>query len=173
MSDTAAATRPAGNLQPGDRVLDLGSIGFEVREVRHVEPIEDRPGLVVVVFAGGHTTALSGKEPVRLATDEEITAAVDTRRRTAVARALRELAEQIEASAMPVPRYTLNVSGVLNSRADLQRWAEATGKPIEAGGTAGDIPVVEWRMVNSDGPDVEVRLQAAKVWDEAEAVPAS
>lgn len=53
---------------------------------------------------------------------------------------LRQLADQIEQHNLPLPRFT-DLGGCVESRADVQRWADHLSVQIKMGGTDKNIPV--------------------------------
>ena len=80
---------------------------------------------------------------VHLATDEEIREYADMARRQAVADALHKLADDIVQKRLPLPSYTVFFSaGVLESRADLDRWAAYIGGEVRGGKPGDPIPAV-------------------------------
>jgi hypothetical protein len=63
-----------------------------------------------------------------------------------LAAALRRLADDIEQHNLPIPTFALHLSGCVESRSDVERWADHLGVKVEMGGTQYNIPVAEQRI---------------------------
>jgi hypothetical protein len=157
-------SKPIGELTPGEHI----STAIGISRVVHVQPYRDRDGrrqMMAVTM-----TPVDGAEPwvrwgapddrIQVATEAEVAANAESGRRTALANALRALADDIVEYPLPVPRYHLSVGGALESRAELEVWARYLGVDITPGGTAGDIPVADKAIETPGGPDLSVHLQS-------------
>lgn len=138
----------------------------EVRQVGHAAPYSDPNGQRMVAAT---LFPLDGGEPilarwraitkVRPATDAQVDGARDSGRRVALANALYALAGEILHNNLPIPRYTLRISGCVGSREDVQRWADHLGVEIVMGGTERDIPVADLERAVDGGPAINISLQ--------------
>lgn len=79
--------------------------------------------------------------------------------KAALVAALRRLADEIEHHELPVPAFKLHVGGCVESRADVQRWADHMGVAIRMGGTDRNIPVASRGIRVTDRLDLEVSFQ--------------
>lgn len=137
-------------LTPGQLIWGAGERPLEVL---HVVPITTYPGdFVRLVYADGETTRERGGDPARLVSDAERDQAEQDARRRRLVDALCALSAEIEQHRLPIPRYSLHIGGCVDTFEDVQRWAAHLGVEIEAGGTAGDIPVAKLERRIGAGP---------------------
>jgi hypothetical protein len=122
-------------LRAGDVVRHDG-----IRTVTHTQPAED--GRVLVVFDDATVDRWPADARWTKATDAEILAARAAVARLGMARALEHLADLIREHPVAPTIYSIDVSVVTATIAGLQTWADALGRPISPGGTAGRIPVI-------------------------------
>jgi hypothetical protein len=165
---TAAMAAGRGLLAAGwtlDSVHQMG--GQTVRTLLHPSGREIEAGTDIY---DGDTTALtlSGLDLVQVAgaiTGAGLTApapAVDERPATPkslLAAALRRLADDIEQHNLPTPTFAIRLGGCVDTRADVQRWADHFGVEIKMGGTERNIPVAERSMKVGSGRDLTVSFQ--------------
>lgn len=144
---TDQPTKPAGDLTPGDH-LELPS---GVARVLHVEPyINDKPHVAVLLDIDGtpETYRWPADHPVTPATDEQVTAAADQRRRERVAVGLARLAEMVEQSSLPLPAgMPLTIRVTCRTAVDVNEVAAELG--VEAR-TEYSERVAEWRSHPDD-----------------------
>lgn len=154
MTTSFRTTKPASELTRGDFVLHNGA----VHQVRHVEPISYSNQYLLVVFAGGVTAEYAAECSAPIAFAEEIADAQGAGRRAALAGALHELASAIVDEVLPVPEFFTELRSTLDSRADVERWAEHLGVDVKMGGPQDNIPYAE-QHVKVGGVSFEVHVQ--------------
>ncbi|MEU4590080.1 hypothetical protein [Micromonospora aurantiaca (nom. illeg.)] len=86
--------------------------------------------------------------------------------RVDLADVLRSLALDIIDYKLPLPRHYFVLRACLDSRADVQAWADFYGVPVAMGGTAGNIPCADQKIEFGDGQYFEIAVQGP-----AEATP--
>lgn len=79
-----------------------------------------------------------------------------------VAQVLHRLADNIVAHNLPLPPHFFRIGGCLDSRDDVQRWADYLGTTVTQRGTAGDIPYAEGRITPGGSLAVEVAMHGPK-----------
>lgn len=124
-------TKPVANIKAGDVIIWIDHV-VRVTHVEHFAAEDSRSTPMVLVVGRGTdgrlwSPALERAERAGLATPEEIAEAEVVGHRASVVTGLRELADRIERHDLPVPKYGLSVNSVLDTEADLRRWAEVTG----------------------------------------------
>lgn len=164
---------PLADLTPGTYIHwrdERGIQPIQVARLLHVERYQGaRPMVAALVERPGGPELLrkTADHMVVVATPEDIAAAGEGERRAAVVAALRELADDIEDLALPVPRYGLNVSAAVWTYAEAEAWAEYLGVEVRAGGPQKDIPVAD-----REGDALAVHVQSQEPMPAAEPVSA-
>lgn len=145
----------ADALEAGDHVIEVAQYGKPPQplKVLFAHPFRDGDGKPMVALMLDAPTKIDGFSPLDLrvpvdakfemADEQDLAAFREAGQRQAVADELRKLADDIVDLRLPLPNYTLFFSaGVVESRADLDRWVEYLGGKVR-GGTPGDpIPAV-------------------------------
>ena len=174
MSEQSTETvKRADALETGDHIIEVAQYGKPPQplKVLFAHPFRDGDRRPMVALMLDAPTKIDGFSPLDLrvpvdakfemADEQDLAVYRDAGRRLAFATGLRQLADAIEVGRLPVPRYGAYMSGYLESRAELEVWAEHLGVEIKAGGTDGTIPVVDKDVsAPEDGPTLNVRWQA-------------
>lgn len=147
MTETRKTSR-ADELVRGDIVVDTGPT---YREVRLVEPVDEDPSRVLVVYAGAYTENLPGAEVIDLATRDELDAAQrkiqDAAKRRRMRDGLVQLLSAIE-DGLPMP-YSWSIDASCMASADDVR-------------TVADAFDVEPReSLNNGAPQIEAKVVLA------------
>lgn len=168
-AQTDLDAKRADQLAIGERVLEEIEYGKGLQAARivAVEPYAngDKRPMIAALLATD-----DGREPmyaryraeqmIDLASPELIAAAKDAERRQAMAQVLRRLADDIVDLDMPLPKYRLHVTGCLDSRAEVERWAKHLDVEVRLGGTQENIPVANKELDVLDGLMVDLQFQS-------------
>lgn len=163
--DTAPARefRAVEALTNGDHVLyEFGEMtAWRVGQIAPYSDEDQKPmvALMLTPVAGGEPVLARERRGVTLAlaTEREVAQSLAQLRRETVASALVELARRIRSYELPVPTWRLHVSGVVDSREDVEYWASMFDGKVEM---SGRIPVTDdCTLGGADGPIVDVKMQ--------------
>lgn len=145
-------------------VDDHVRFGTVIRTVTHTQTLQDRD--ILVVLDNGHADQYSPTMRWDVPTDEQIAAARAAERTEGTARALEHLAEVVRSHRLPAPPHTIDVTVVLDTVAELERWATALGREIE---NSANIPAVRGRNVAQFGNVwLTVRAQSMEKYSDDE-----
>lgn len=92
-------------------------------------------------------------------TDTVTTPTADADPHVDLADVLRSLALDIVDFKLPLPRHYFALRACLESRADVQAWADHYGVPVTMGGTAENIPCAEQKIEFGDGRNLLIVVQ--------------
>lgn len=142
----------ADELETGDHIIEVAQYGQPPQplKVLFAHPFRDGDGKPMVAVMLDAPTKIDGFSPLDLrvpvdakfemADEQDLAAYHDAGRRQALAATLRQLADEIVDLALPIPRYQISIGGVVDSRAELERWAEHLDVEVRM---SGEIPVVD------------------------------
>ncbi|WFE41912.1 hypothetical protein [Micromonospora sp. WMMD998] len=152
--------RPIEDLTAGDHISDSQG----VHEVVHVLGMQDggqrEITLTLRPVGPGKPWLMRHTEgsAVAIATQEEVREYADLGRRRALADALHTLADGIVEQRLPLPRYWIGFRAVLDSRADVDRWAAYLGVETKVGDTNRTPSASADRPV-ADGLTLDIHMQ--------------